>query len=203
MNDLERALRRSERHSYEAESQEAALQVAERAADYGLLDVAYTSLDYPVGRVLVAATRRGLVRIAFGDFLKVDHILAELSDRISPRVLEVPSFFDGLRRELDEYFAGRRTKFDLPLDWRLTSGFGRRVLKRTAEIPYGQVSTYSDIAAAAGSPRAFRAAGNALGANPIPIIVPCHRVLHRGGGLGGYGGGLERKELLLRLEGAL
>jgi methylated-DNA-[protein]-cysteine S-methyltransferase len=203
MSDLERALKRSERSADRAESQQAALRLAERAADQGLLDVAYTSLDYPVGRVLVAATRRGLVRIAFGDFIESDHVLEELSDRISPRVLEVPSYFDGLRRELDEYFAGRRTKFDLPLDWRLTRGFGRRVLKRTAEIPYGGVSTYSDIAAAAGSPRAFRAAGNALGTNPIPIVVPCHRVLHRGGGLGGYGGGLERKELLLRLEGAL
>jgi methylated-DNA-[protein]-cysteine S-methyltransferase len=115
----------------------------------------------------------------------------------------VPTYFDGVRRELDEYFEGRRTSFDLPLDWQLTRGFTRRVLRRTAEIPYGDVSTYTKIAKAAGSPRAYRAAGNALGSNPIPIVVPCHRVLHSGGGLGGYGGGLDRKEFLLRLEGAL
>jgi methylated-DNA-[protein]-cysteine S-methyltransferase len=153
--------------------------------------------------MLVAATHRGLVRISFGDFFDPDRFVMELSERISPRVLELEAFFDGVRLELDEYFEGRRTKFDLPIDWRLTSGFGRRVLKRTAEIPYGEVSTYSDVAAAAGSPRAYRAAGNALGSNPIPIVVPCHRVLHRGGGLGGYGGGLDRKEFLLHLEGAI
>jgi methylated-DNA-[protein]-cysteine S-methyltransferase len=203
MSKLERTLRQTGGDTYENEAEQAALRLADRAADHGLLDVAYTSLDYPVGPVLIAATPRGVVRIAFGEFSDENQVLGELSDRISPRVLEVPSFFDGVRRELDEYFEGRRTKFDLPLDWRLTRGFGRRVLKHTAEIPYGEVSTYTDVAVAAGSPRAFRAAGNALGANPIPIVVPCHRVLHRGGGLGGYGGGLDRKEFLLRLEGAL
>ena len=140
--------------------------------------------------VLVAATHRGLVRIAFGDFLDPGAVVEELSERISPRVLEVPSYFDGVRRELDEYFQGRRTSFDLPLDWQLTRGFNRQVLRRTAQIPYGEVSTYQRVAEAAGSPRAYRAAGNALGSNPIPIVVPCHRVLATGGGLGGYGGGL-------------
>jgi methylated-DNA-[protein]-cysteine S-methyltransferase len=116
-------------------------------------------------------------------------------------VLESPARLDSIRRQLDEYFEGRRTDFDLPLDWRLSHGFGRRVLMQTARIPFGGVSTYKSVAAAAGSPRGARAAGNALGANPIPIVVPCHRVLHSGGGLGGYGGGPDRKEFLLKLEG--
>jgi methylated-DNA-[protein]-cysteine S-methyltransferase len=200
MTKLEQVLRTGP--GYEADSERAARRLAERAVGDGLVDVAYTSVDSPVGNVLVAATHRGLVRISFGTE-NPDRVLEQLSNRISPRVLEVPSFFDGVRRELGEYFEGRRTSFDLPLDWRLTRGFNRQVLRRTAQIPYGSVSTYSEIAAAAGSPRAYRAAGNALGSNPIPIVVPCHRVLHLGGGLGGYGGGLERKEFLLRLEGAL
>ena len=110
---------------------------------------------------------------------------------------------DPLRRQLDEYFEGRRRKFDLPLDWRLSRGFGRRVLRRTARIPYGEIATYTQVASAAGNARASRAAGNALGANPIPIIVPCHRVVRQTLDLGGYGGGLERKAYLLELEGAL
>jgi methylated-DNA-[protein]-cysteine S-methyltransferase len=201
MSDLETALRKVP--GYEAESEQAASRFAEHATHEGLVDVAYTTVDSPVGTVLVAATHRGLVRIAFGDFLDTGMVVEELSERISPRVLEVPSYFDGVRRELDEYFEGRRTSFDLPLDWQLTRGFNRQVLRKTAEIPYGDVSSYSKVAAAAGSPRAYRAAGNALGSNPIPIVVPCHRVLHTGGGLGGYGGGIERKQFLLRLEGAL
>jgi methylated-DNA-[protein]-cysteine S-methyltransferase len=200
MKKLEQALRKAP--GYEAEAERAALRLAEQAAGDGLVDVAYTLVDSPVGRVLVASTHRGLVRISFGTE-DPDEVVEQLSNLISPRVLEVPSFFDGVRRELDEYFEGKRTSFDLPLDWRLTRGFNRQVLRRTARIPYGSVSTYSKVAAAAGSPRAYRAAGNALGSNPIPIVVPCHRVLHTGGGLGGYGGGLERKEFLLRLEGAL
>jgi methylated-DNA-[protein]-cysteine S-methyltransferase len=200
MIKIEQALR--EVPGYESESARAALDLAERAAGDGLVDVAYTTVDSPIGTVLVAATHRGLVRIAFGNLDLID-VVEELSARISPRVLEVPSFFDGVRRELSEYFEGRRTSFDLPLDWQLTRGFNRQVLRQTAAIPYGDVSTYSKVAAAAGSPRAYRAAGNALGSNPIPIVVPCHRVLHTGGGLGGYGGGLERKEFLLKLEGAL
>jgi methylated-DNA-[protein]-cysteine S-methyltransferase len=201
MSKLESALRKVP--TYESESEVAARRFAEHAAHEGLVDVAYTTVDAPVGTVLVAATHRGLVRIAFGAGFDAHKVVQELSDRISPRVLEVPTYFDGVRRELDEYFEGRRTSFDLPLDWQLTRGFTRRVLRRTAEIPYGDVSTYTKIAKAAGSPRAYRAAGNALGSNPIPIVVPCHRVLHSGGGLGGYGGGLDRKEFLLRLEGAL
>jgi methylated-DNA-[protein]-cysteine S-methyltransferase len=202
MKDLEKALRRGGRTEVSSATVAAAGRLAERAAHEQLLDVAYTTFDTPVGPVLVAATRRGLVRISFGDFYDPEAVLAELSGRISPRVIEAPAYFDAVRKELEEYFEGRRTSFDLPLDWTLTGGFSRRVLKHTAKIPYGEVSTYRQVAAAAGSPRGARAAGNALGANPIPIVVPCHRVLHSGGGLGGYGGGLENKEYLLKLEGS-
>jgi methylated-DNA-[protein]-cysteine S-methyltransferase len=201
MSKLERELRRGP--AIEAGAAAAAAELSARAAHDHLLDVAYTTLDTPVGPVLVAATRRGLVRVSFGEGYHPDAVLAELSDNVSPRVVEAPAYFDAVRSELEEYFEGRRTRFDLPLDWTLTGGFGRRVLKRTARIPYGQVSTYREVAAAAGSPRGARAAGNALGANPIPIVVPCHRVLHTGGGLGGYGGGLDLKEFLLKLEGVV
>jgi methylated-DNA-[protein]-cysteine S-methyltransferase len=177
--------------------------VAPAAAAAGLLDVAYATLDSPVGRILLASTERGLVRLAYLDNGGDDEDLAlvELAAQISPRVLESPRALDEPRRELDEYFAGRRQRFELPLDWRLTRGFGRRVLRATTRIPYGVVSTYKGVAAEAGSPRGYRAAGNALGANPLPIIVPCHRVLHADGGLGGYTGGLERKRVLLAVEG--
>jgi methylated-DNA-[protein]-cysteine S-methyltransferase len=155
-----------------------------------------------VGKLLLASTARGIVRIAYLDGADEDAVLSELAARISPRVLAAPRKLDDPLRELDEYFAGRRQRFDVGLDWRLTQGFGRRVLKATARIPYGAVSTYKRVASAAGSPRGFRAAGNALGSNPLPIIVPCHRVLHSDGGLGGYTGGTERKRVLLGVEGA-
>ena len=119
---------------------------------------------------------------------------------MSPRVLSAPRRLDEVRRELEEYFGGTRRTFDLPLDWQLLKGFGRRVLQATARIPYGSVSTYKGVATGAGSPNAFRAAGNALGSNPMPIVLPCHRVLHSGGGLGGYTGGLDRKRTLLAIE---
>jgi methylated-DNA-[protein]-cysteine S-methyltransferase len=202
MRDLERALKQAGRRRYESEAERAALRLVEGATDEGLVDVAYTAMDSPVGPIMLAATQRGLVRISFGRSYDRDNFVAQLAT-LSPRVLEAPRYFDAIRRELDEYFAGRRTRFDLPLDWSLTGGFGRRVLNQTARIPYGKVSTYREIAAAAGNPRASRAAGNALGANPIPIVVPCHRVLRTGGALGGYGGGPEVKEFLLKLEGAV
>jgi methylated-DNA-[protein]-cysteine S-methyltransferase len=170
------------------------------SAEAGLLDVAYATLDSPLGTLLLARTDRGLVRLAYVDFEGEDEVIAELASRISPRVLAAPRRLDETRRELDEYFSGARHHFDVPIDWRLTHGFGRRVLRATARIPYGGVSSYKQVAAAAGSPRGSRAAGNALGANPIPIVVPCHRVLHSGGGLGGYTGGVERKQLLLAVE---
>jgi methylated-DNA-[protein]-cysteine S-methyltransferase len=171
------------------------------ADDAGLLDVAYATLDSPAGKLLLAATPRGLVRLAYLDEdTEFDHVLEQLAARISPRVLASPRKLDEPRRELDQYFAGDRRRFELPLDWQLTRGFGRRVLEATARIPFGSVSTYKQVATQAGSPRGSRAAGNALGANPMPIIVPCHRVLHSTGGLGGYTGGLERKRLLLAIE---
>jgi methylated-DNA-[protein]-cysteine S-methyltransferase len=171
------------------------------AARARLLDVAYGTVESPVGRLLVAVTPRGVVRIAYLDGGEdAGAALSDLATRLSPRVLASRSRVDAARRELDEYFGRRRRDFDLPVDWRLTHGFGQRVLKATARIPYGAVSSYKDVAGKAGSPRGYRAAGNALGANPIPIVVPCHRVLHSGGGLGGYGGGVERKRLLLELE---
>ncbi|HWE32793.1 MAG TPA: methylated-DNA--[protein]-cysteine S-methyltransferase [Solirubrobacteraceae bacterium] len=171
------------------------------AAAAGLLDVAYAMLDSPVGRLLVATTPRGLVRIAYLDSADdEEHALSDLAARISPRVLAAAARVDEPRRELDEYFAGRLSAFSVPIDWRLTHGFGRRVLAATARIPFGEVSTYKQVATAAGSPRGHRAAGNALGHNPIPIVVPCHRVLHTGGGLGGYTGGLARKRALLGVE---
>ena len=203
MRDIEKQLGRAAQANVSAGAQRAAGRLAERAAHEQLLDVAYTTLDSPVGPVLVAATRRGLVRISFGAIHDEEAVLAELCARVSPRVVETASYFDAVRQELEEYFHGQRTRFDLPIDWSLTGGFGRRVLEHTARIPYGDVSTYKEMAAKAGSPRGARAAGNALGSNPIPIVVPCHRVLHSGGGLGGYGGGLDRKEFLLKLEGAI
>lgn len=172
------------------------------AAAAGLLDVAYALLDSPVGTLLLAMTPTGLVRIAYLDGDE-DEVLQELATRVSPRVLASPRRLDEPRRELDQYFTGARREFELPLDWQLTRGFARRVLEATARIPYGSVSSYAGVASEAGSPRAFRAAGNALGTNPLPIVVPCHRVLHAGGGLGGYTGGLPRKRLLLTVEGAL
>ncbi|HEX2586721.1 MAG TPA: methylated-DNA--[protein]-cysteine S-methyltransferase [Gaiellales bacterium] len=171
-----------------------------RAEAEGLVDVAYAETDTPVGRLLVAATPRGLVRVSFHGEAH-EAVLGELAERLSPRVLEAPSRLDMVRRELEEYFEGGRREFDVPLDWSLTgSTFRRRVLERTAKIPYGATASYRDVASAAGNERAVRAAGTALGANPIPIVVPCHRVLRSGGALGGYGGGLEAKRFLLDLE---
>ena len=166
----------------------------------GLLDVAYTTEDSPVGRLLLAGTEAGLVRIAYLDTLSEDEVLAALAVRVSPRVLAAPARLDQARRELDQFFAGRRRGFDVALDCRLTGPFAARVLAATAAIPYGETSTYAAVAADAGSPRGSRAAGNALGSNPLPIVIPCHRVLASGGGLGGYTGGVERKRTLLEIE---
>ncbi len=173
------------------------------AAAAGLLDVAYATLDSPVGKLLLAVTPRGLVRLAYLEGGEDEaEVLEQLATKVSPRVLAAPTRLDDPRRELDQYFAGRRRQFDFPLDWQLTRGFARRVLEATNRIPYGGTATYKQVATQAGNERAFRAAGNALGSNPIPIIVPCHRILHSGGGLGGYTGGLDRKRVLLAVEGA-
>jgi methylated-DNA-[protein]-cysteine S-methyltransferase len=192
MKDLERALA----HVEEAELPDLSAAVA--AA--GLLDVAYATLDSPVGTLLLARTPRGLVRMVYLDSAQEDEVLEALATKVSPRVILAPRALDPVRFELDEYFAGRRRQFELTLDWQLVRGFGRRVLEATARVPYGSVSTYKRVAAEAGNERASRAAGNALGANPLPIIVPCHRILHSTGGLGGYTGGVERKRALLALE---
>src|SRR5215208_6917082 len=178
-------------------------QLATRASEEGLLDVAYATVDTPVGSMVVAATKRGLVRVALpGE--RLDNVLDRLAEDISPRVIVYPRRLDEARRELDQYFHGKRQSFELPLDWRLShAGFYRRVLRATAKVPFGEVITYTDAAKRTGSPRAFRAAGSALGSNPIPIVVPCHRVVRSGGDLGNYGGGPELKRFLLEHEHAL
>jgi methylated-DNA-[protein]-cysteine S-methyltransferase len=172
----------------------------QRAAQEGLLDVAYADLDSPLGPLSVFVTARGLVRLAYGE---AHDELDDIAERLSPRIVEAPEQTDAVRRELEAYFAGARRGFDVPVDWSLVRGFAGAVLQATARIPFGSVSSYRDVATDAGSPNAYRAAGNALGSNPVPIVVPCHRVLHAGGGLGGYTGGLERKRFLLHLEGVL
>lgn len=173
-----------------------------RAAEEGLLDVAYTTEDSPFGPLLLAQTRKGLVRVGLPN-QDADELLVELSERVSPRVLEAPAELDPVRRELDLYFEGRLERFDLPLDWQLSGGFRRRVLRAIDRIPYGQTRSYTEMARKAGNERAVRAAGTACGSNPIPLVVPCHRVLRTGGALGGYGGGLPMKRALLELEGVL
>jgi methylated-DNA-[protein]-cysteine S-methyltransferase len=199
--ELKRALRDAARGGEEAAAR-AADRAARHAAEEGLAAVAYATADTPLGPMLVAATRRGLVRVAF-PHESPDDVLGELAVRISPRILEAPTQLDEVRRELEQYFERERREFDLPLDWRLSRGFRRRVLRHTARVPYGETATYAEMAARAGSPYAYRAAGSALGSNPTPLVVPCHRVLSTGGGLGGYGGGVDVKEYLLHLEGAL
>lgn len=169
------------------------------AANDGLLDVAYATTDTPFGPLLVAATPVGLVRIAFANEPR-DGVLGELAAKVSPRLLEAPERLDAVRRELDDYFSGQLVEFGVPLDWSLSRGFRRTVLAATALIPYGQTETYGSLAAATGNPAAVRAVGSAMATNPLPIVVPCHRVLRTDGGFGGYRGGLELKQELLRME---
>jgi methylated-DNA-[protein]-cysteine S-methyltransferase len=171
----------------------------ERAAAEGLLDVAYATADSPFGTLLLAKTPRGLVRLGLPNE-DPEELLADLAGRISPRVLENPGGLDEERRELDDYFAGRRHAFELPIDWQLSHGFLLRARQGIAEIPYGETRTYTDLAREAGNERAVRAAGSACSRNPIPLVVPCHRVLRSDGSLGGYAGGLGMKEKLLELE---
>jgi methylated-DNA-[protein]-cysteine S-methyltransferase len=167
----------------------------------GLLDVAYTTIDSPVGALLLAATPRGLVRVAY-DIEDHDRVLAALSQRLSPRVLRAPGRLDTAARELGEYFSGRRRVFDLPLDLSLSSGFRRLVQRHLPEIGYGQTRTYGQVAALVGNPRAVRAVGTACATNPLPVVVPCHRVLRADGTPGGYIGGPGAKRALLSLEAA-
>lgn len=176
--------------------------LTERAEAEDLLDVAYANVDSPFGPLLLAATPRGLVRVNLPAY-DPEETLEELAARVSPRVLEAPAKLDRARRELELYFEGKLTEFDLPIDWQLTGGFRGKVQHAINRIPYGQTRTYTEMARSAGNERAVRAAGTACGSNPIPIFVPCHRVLRSSGGLGGYGGGLPMKEALLKLEGVL
>ncbi|MGH2865711.1 MAG: methylated-DNA--[protein]-cysteine S-methyltransferase [Solirubrobacteraceae bacterium] len=174
-----------------------------RIGEQGLTDVSYAYTDSPFGPLLLAATRRGVVRLAFPEE-SVDSVLDALVQRLSPRIVECSApHLERARGELEEYFAGQRRSFELALDWTLVGTFAHRVLDAASAIPYGGVLSYAQVASRAGSPRASRAAGSALGMNPIPIVIPCHRVLRKGGALGGYAGGLERKRWLLELEGAL
>jgi methylated-DNA-[protein]-cysteine S-methyltransferase len=177
-------------------------QLAAAAQGEGLLDVAYRTLDTPIGSLLVAATDEGLVRVAFATEGH-DATLQALADRVSPRLLEAPARLDGVAAQLDEYFAGRRRRFDLALDWRLSSGFRSTVLHRlAADVAYGETASYATLARLAGSPRAVRAVGTACATNPLPVVVPCHRVVRADGSVGGYLGGAAAKRALLALEAA-
>jgi methylated-DNA-[protein]-cysteine S-methyltransferase len=174
------------------------VQAAETA---GLLDIAYRTLDTPVGTLLLAATDRGLIRVAYE---REDHAraLESLADKVSPRILKAPGRLDRVAREITEYFAGTRRAFDVPLDFRLARGFRLGVLDHLTQIAYGHTESYAQVAAAAGSPRAVRAVGSACATNPLPVVVPCHRVIRSDGSLGGYAGGPDAKHLLLTLEGS-
>jgi methylated-DNA-[protein]-cysteine S-methyltransferase len=200
MTDMEQQLRRAPLAQLDRKALGAGL--AQRAGQAGLLDVAYAEIDSPIGELILFVTPRGLLRVKYADE-PIESVLADVATRVSPRILRAPSRTDEARRQLEGYFGLRRRTFSLPIDWSLVHGFATGVLRQTARIPFGDVRTYGQVAAEAGSPRAARATGNALGSNPIPIVVPCHRVLHADGGLGGYSGGLDRKRYLLALEGSL
>ena len=171
------------------------------AVEAGLLDVAYDVIDTPIGQLFVAATDRGLCRISFDP--ETERVVEYLSRTLGTRVLRAPRPVDKTRRQLEEYFDKRRTDFALDIDLRLAAGFSRRVLDELALVPYGEVTTYGELAKRAERPRAARAVGTVMNRNPIPIVLPCHRVVGSTGSLVGYGGGLDRKEALLRLEGAI
>jgi methylated-DNA-[protein]-cysteine S-methyltransferase len=173
--------------------------LVEDARREGVLDVAYRTLDTPAGQLLLAATEQGLIRIAYA---VQDHgaVLRQLADRVSPRILHAPGRLDEAARQIDGYFARRRTGFELPLDRRLSTGFRRDVLAHLPEIGYGRTESYAQVAVAAGSPRAVRAVGTACATNPLPLVVPCHRVVRSDGTPGQYAGGAAAKRILLDLE---
>jgi len=175
--------------------------LADSAAAQGVLDVAYRTLDTPVGSLLLAATEKGLVRVAY-QVQGHERALYSLAALVSPRILHAPARLDAVSREIDEYFAGRRRTFDLPLDFSLSHGFRRAVLSHLPDIGYGHTASYAAVAAAAGRPRAFRAVGTACATNPLPVVVPCHRVIRSDGSLSGYAGGPAAKQALLTLEAA-
>lgn len=165
----------------------------------GILDVAYRTVDSPVGSLLLAATDEGLVRVAYARE-NHDSVLAHLATHVSPRVLQAPGRLDPAARELEEYFSGQRRGFDLPLDLRLAAGFRRTVLAHLVDIAYGTTASYAAVAEAAGSPRAVRAVGTACATNPLPLVLPCHRVVRSDGTIGRYVGGIDAKQTLLDLE---
>ena len=192
-----------ERGDAEGHAAELARRFAEAAAASGDAEVAYATLDTPVGTTSVASTPRGIVSVGLPN-RPLDDFVQRLATEISPRVVEAPGKLDLARRELTEFFDGERREFDLALDWSLVpGGFYRKVLNATAKLPYGAKMTYGQIARDAGNPRAHRAAGTALGSNPLPIVVPCHRIVRAGTDPGNYGGGPELKRWLLELEGSL
>ncbi len=196
-------LRRLRAADLEGASRRAAEALAGPARARGLVDVSLGTVDSPLGPLTVFVTRDGLLRVAYPDE-RLDRVVDEVAEVVSPRVLEDPLGTERVRRELDAYFEGRLRRFHVAIDWAFVpQGFFRRVLQETARIPFGAVSTYGHVAQRAGSPRAARAAGNALHENPVPIVVPCHRVVPASGGVGQYGGQTWRKEWLLRLEGWL
>jgi methylated-DNA-[protein]-cysteine S-methyltransferase len=199
LHDLEAALRRGADVEVTGAADAATRTALDHAARQGLVDVAVDTVESPLGDLLVAVTPRGLARVAYDPQRRM---LDELSARIASRVVSLTSMVDPVRRQLDEYFDARRREFDIDLDYSLTSSFGESVLRAAVRIPVGEVATYGELAVRIGTPRGARAVGNALGANPIPIVVPCHRVVPSSGGLGKYTGGVWRKERLLGLEGA-
>lgn len=172
------------------------------AQNAGVLDVAYRTLDTAVGPLLLAATQAGLVRVAFIDQTPAETELAALAQRISARVLHAPERLDEAATEIDEYLAGRRTRFDLTLDLQLTDGFRRQVVEHLREIGYGRRESYATVAAAVGNPKAVRAVGSACARNPLPLVIPCHRVVRTDGSIGQYAGGMAAKATLLELEAA-
>jgi len=184
------------------DSRLAAARLADRATAEGLVDVALATMDSPVGELLVAVTPKGLVAIAFDDD-NLERVVARLAREVSPRVMEAAAPTDEARHELEEYFGGQRNRFDLSLDRRLMGPFAQKVLRATSRGGFVELATYDDIAARIERPHAARAVGRALGSNPIPIVVPCHRIVGADGSLTGYAGGMSRKETLLRLEGSV
>jgi methylated-DNA-[protein]-cysteine S-methyltransferase len=193
--DLQRNLPAADEHLATLHARLAAAADAE-----GILDIAYRTVDTPVGPLLLAATERGLLRVAYASE-NHDAVLQTLADRISPRILRVPARLDAVAAELEEYFAGQRRAFDVPLDWRLSGGFRSVVLHHLAtDLGYGQTASYGAVARLAGNPSAVRAVGTACATNPLPVVVPCHRVVRSDGSIGGYLGGLDAKRTLLTLE---
>lgn len=198
MNEIEQLLRAGP--SVDVDEHADLDELARRAHAADLLDVAWTMIDTPCGELLLAGSSAGLVAVGLRD---PDELLQRVAEQVSPRVIEAPAQLDESRRQFDEYFEGRRTTFDLELDWTLSHGFRRDVLHELVRVPYGEVVTYAELARRADKPKAVRAVGSAMATNPLPVVVPCHRVVRTGGSLGNYGGGVEMKRWLLTMEGAL